>query len=92
LQPAAFVFGNVDIAFGIHGGTNGIEQLTREEKPGAVADRRYDLASCVIQDIDFPLVLIDDINELLIGVASPGSGGRTTSKRCAARLIVALDF
>src|SRR6516225_3959027 len=69
LQPAAFVFGNVDVAFGIHGGPNGIKQLAREEKPGAAADGRYDLASRVIQDIDFPLILIDDINELLAGVA-----------------------
>jgi hypothetical protein len=43
LQPPAFVFGNVDIAFGIHGGAYRIEELAREEKPRTVADRRYDL-------------------------------------------------
>src|SRR3981081_2965834 len=69
LKPAAFVFGNIDIAFRIHGGTNGIKELALEEKPRAVADRRHDLPCCVIQDIDFPLVLIDDIYEPLIWVA-----------------------
>lgn len=39
LKPAAFVFGNIDIAFGIHGGTNSIKELALEEKPRAVADR-----------------------------------------------------
>src|SRR5260370_1677244 len=68
LQPAAFVFGNIDIAFGIHGGANGIEELALEEKPRAVADSRQDLPCPAIQDIDFPLVLIDDVYEPLIGV------------------------
>jgi len=39
LKPAAFVLRNIDIALGIHGGANGIEELAREEKPGAAADR-----------------------------------------------------
>jgi len=39
LKPAAFVFRHIDIAFGIHGRTNGIKELTLEEKPRAVADR-----------------------------------------------------
>ena len=39
LKSAAFVFGNIDIAFGIHGGANGIKELALEEKPRAVADR-----------------------------------------------------
>ena len=69
LQPAAFVFGNIDVAFGIHGGANGIEELALEEKPRAVADSRQDLPCRAIQDIDFPLVLIHDVYELLIGVA-----------------------
>src|SRR5271163_3423449 len=69
LKPAAFVFGNIDIAFGIHGGTNGIEELALEEKTGAVANRRHDLPGCAIQDIDYPLVLIDDIYQALIWVA-----------------------
>jgi hypothetical protein len=69
LKPATFVFGDIDIASGIHGSANGIKELAREEKPGAVADRREDLAGCVIQNIDFPLILVDDIDELLIGVA-----------------------
>jgi hypothetical protein len=64
LKPAAFVFGNINIAFGIHGGTNGIKELALKEKPRAVADRGHDRSCCAIQDIDFPLVLIDDINEL----------------------------
>ena len=69
LKPAAFVFGNIDIALGIHCGANGIEELPLEEKPRAVADRRQDPPGRAIQDIDFPLVLIDDIDEPLIGVA-----------------------
>jgi hypothetical protein len=69
LKPAAFVFGNIDIAFGIHRGTNGIEELALEEQSRAVADSRHDLPCLVIQDIDFPLVLIDDVDEPLIGVA-----------------------
>ena len=64
LKPATFVFGNVDVAFGIHSGANGIKELAREKKPGAVANRRHHLAGCVIQNIDFPLVLVDDIDEL----------------------------
>ena len=39
LKSAAFVFGNIDIAFGIHGGANGIKELARKEKPSATADR-----------------------------------------------------
>jgi len=69
LKPAAFVFGNIDIAFGIHGGANGIEELALEEKPRAMTDRRQDLPGGAIQDIDFPLVLIDDVYEALTGVA-----------------------
>ena len=66
LKPAAFVFGNIDIALGIHGGANGIEELAREEKPRAVADSRQDLPCRAIQDIDFSLVLIDNVYEPLI--------------------------
>ena len=39
LEPAAFVFGNIDIAFGIHGGTDGIKELALEEKPRTMSDR-----------------------------------------------------
>jgi hypothetical protein len=38
LQPPAFVFSNVDISFGIHGGADRVEELAREEKPRTVAD------------------------------------------------------
>lgn len=61
LQAAAFIFGNIDIAFGIHGGANGVEELTLKEKPRAMADRRHNLPGRAIQNIDFPLVLIDYI-------------------------------
>ena len=39
LKPAAFVLRNIDVALGIHGGSNGIEELAREEKASAAADR-----------------------------------------------------
>jgi len=40
-SPSAmdFILRNIDIALGIHGGTNGIKELAREEKPIAAADR-----------------------------------------------------
>src|SRR5205085_4190971 len=31
LKPAAFVFGNINVAFGIHGSTDGIKELALEE-------------------------------------------------------------
>ena len=39
LQPAAFVFGDVNIAFGIHGSPDGIKELALEEKSVAVTGR-----------------------------------------------------
>src|SRR6516225_895263 len=69
LKPAAFVFGNINIAFGIDGSTDRVKELAREEKPSAVTERRHDLSCCAIQDVDFPLVLIGDIYEPLIWIA-----------------------
>ena len=39
LKPAAFVFGDINIVFGIHGSADCIKELAREEKPVAMTSR-----------------------------------------------------
>jgi len=39
LKPAALVFGDIDIPFGIHRGTNSVKELARKKEPRAVTDR-----------------------------------------------------
>src|SRR5213594_3607433 len=67
-QSPAFVLDHINVAFGIHSGTNCIEDLTVEEKPVAVTESPEKLPCLTIEDINFPLVLIHDAHKPLIRV------------------------
>ena len=66
VNPLSAVFGDIDIVLGIHTDAVSLVELTREA-PGA-AKARQDLARWAVDDFNLRVVLIDQENELLIGV------------------------
>ena len=67
-QSPTFILGDINIALGIHSGTNSIEDLAVEEEPSAVTESPEKLTCLTIEDIDFSLVLIHDVHKPLIRV------------------------
>src|SRR5215510_13820452 len=68
-QSPAFVLDHINVAFGIHSGTNCIEDLTVEEETSAVTESPEKFSCLTIEYINFPLVLIHDVHTPLIRVA-----------------------
>src|SRR5262245_13042118 len=68
-QSPAFVLDHINVAFGIHSGTNCIEDLTVEEETSAVTESPEKFSCLTIEYINFPLVLIHDVHKPLIRVA-----------------------
>src|SRR2546425_11541450 len=66
LNSLAAVFGDIDVAFGVHGDAVSLIEFTR--KVSRTTETRHDLAALAIDDLDFRVVLVDKIDQPLTGI------------------------
>ena len=64
LNLLATVFGNINVALGIHGDAVWLVEFTREVS--GTAETRQNLAALTIDDFDLRVVLVDEVDEPLV--------------------------